>query len=372
MPGVPQPLSDEARALLALTLVPGLGPRLTSALLERFGSAQAALDARASQLLEIPFVGQKVVEGIAQMGDGKQAAAEIELLAKHDVHLLVRGEEPYPQELGELPGAPPLLYIRGALLHADEKAVALVGSRRCTAYGRRLTEQLAAGLVHAGYTVFSGLARGIDGVAHRAALKEGGRTIAVLAGGLSKIYPPEHADLAREVQANGALITESPLLMEPMAGMFPARNRLISGMSRAVVVVEAAVRSGALITATHAADQGRPVMACPGPVDSLASSGTNALIRTGAILIRGIDDVLEELEGVKIRKPASAAAGAVIAPKLEGLHKQIWDLLRDKPRHIDELVQSSQLPLQQIAGALVLLEMQKHLRRLPGNLYERA
>jgi DNA processing protein len=292
------------------------------------------------------------------------------LLAKHDVRVLTRGEPSYPHELAELPGAPPVLYLRGTVLEADQKAVALVGSRRCTAYGRRLAEQLAAGLVHAGYTVVSGLARGIDGVAHRAALQAGGRTIAVLAGGLSKIYPPEHADLARDVQASGALITESPLLMEPMAGMFPARNRLISGLSRGVVVVEAAERSGALITATHAADQGRHVMACPGPVDSLASSGTNALIRDGAILIRNVDDVLEELEGVKIRKPAQTVAKT--APKLEGLHKQIWDLLGDRPRHIDDLVQTAQLPLQQIAGALVLLEMQKHLRRLPGNLYERA
>ncbi len=190
----------------------------------------------------------------------------------------------------------------------------------------------------------------------------------MLAGGLSKIYPPEHADLARDVQAAGALITESPLLMEPMAGMFPARNRLISGMCRAVVVVEAAARSGALITASHAADQGRHVLACPGPVDSLASSGTNALIRDGAILARGIEDVLEELEGVKSTKPASTAP----APKLEGLHKQLWDLLGDKPRHIDDLVESSRVSLPQVAGALVLLEMKKHLRRLPGNLYERV
>lgn len=362
------PLTDEARALLTLTLVPGLGSRLTSALLERFGSAQAALDARPAQLMEIPYLGHKVVEGISAVRAGKSLAVEIDLLAKHGVQLLIRGEASYPPELGELPDAPPVLYMRGSLVEADQKAVGVVGSRRCTAYGRRLTEQLATGLVRAGYTVISGLARGIDGVAHRAALQAGGRTIAVLAGGLSKIYPPEHTDLAHDVQACGALITESPLLMEPMAGMFPARNRLISGMSKGVVVVEAAERSGALITATHAADQGRHVMACPGPVDSLASSGTNALLRDGAILVRGIDDVLEELEGVKIRKPAPAAA----APKLEGLHKQIWDLLGDKPRHIDDLVQSSQIPLQQISGALVLLEMKKHLRRLPGNLYERA
>jgi DNA processing protein len=365
-----QVFSEEARAFVTLNLVPGLGSRLTRALLERFGSARAALASTPSELMEIPYLGKKVVDNLVAARDGKAVAAEIEMLGKYGVHILVQGEPGYPEDLAEFPDSPSVLYVRGRVLESDKKAVALVGSRRCTAYGRRLTEQLAMGLVRAGYTVFSGLARGIDGVAHRTALQCGGRTIAALAGGLSKIYPPEHAELARDVEASGALITESPLLMEPMAGMFPARNRLISGMSQAVIVVEAAARSGALITATHAAEQGRPVMACPGPVDSLASEGTNALIRKGAVLVRGIDDVLEELEGVK-PLPSSKPIAAP-APKLEGIHKQVWELLGDKPRHIDDLVESSKLPLQQIAGTLVLLEMKKHLKRLPGNYYERA
>jgi DNA processing protein len=370
MTTTPPVLSEEARALVTLNLVPGLGSRLTRALLERFGSARAALSASPAELLEIPYLGRKVVDGLLAARDGKSTGAEIALLDKFGVHVLVQGEPGYPEDLAQFPDSPAVLYVRGTLLDADKKAVALVGSRRCTAYGRRLTEQLASGLVRAGYTVFSGLARGIDSVAHRTALHVGGRTIAALAGGLSKIYPPEHADLAKEVEASGALITESPLLMEPMAGMFPARNRLISGMSRAVVVVEAAARSGALITASHAAEQGRPVMACPGPADSMASEGANDLIRKGAVLVRNIDDVLEELEGVK---PTKASRPAVaVPPKLEGIHKQIWEMLGDKPRHIDELVQSSQLPLQQIAGTLVLLEMKKHLKRLPGNFYERV
>ena len=370
MPTPPRDYSPEARALVTLNLVPGLGSRLTRALLERFGSARAALEARPAELLEIPYLGRKVVDGMLAARDGKSTADELAMLDKYGVHLLVQGEPGYPEDLAEFPDSPAILYVRGTVLEADKKAVALVGSRRCTAYGRRLTEQLASGLVRAGYTVFSGLARGIDGVAHRTAIHVGGRTIAALAGGLSKIYPPEHADLAKEVEAAGALITESPLLMEPMAGMFPARNRLISGMSRAVIVVEAALKSGALITAKHAAEQGRPVMACPGPVDSMASEGTNALIRDGAILVRHIDDVLEELEGVKPTKSSKPVAAP--APQLEGVYKQLWDMLGDKPRHIDELVESSKLPLQQIAGTLVLLEMKKHLKRLPGNFYERV
>jgi DNA processing protein len=370
MAAVSSTLSDEGRALLALNLVPGLGSRLTSALLERFGSARAALDASGTELREIPYLGQRVIDGLVAVRDGKPVATEIDLLEQFGVQLLVRGEANYPQGLAQLPYTPPLLYIRGTLIEADQKAVAIVGSRRCTAYGYRLAAQLATGLVQAGYTVLSGLARGIDGAAHRAALKAGGRTVAVLAGGLSKIYPPEHIDLAGEIQASGALITETPLLMEPMAGMFPARNRLISGLARAVVVVEAAPRSGALITASHAADQGRHVLACPGPVDSQASEGTNTLIRNGAVLVRGIDDILEELEGVKPAKAAKQVAAQ--EPKLDGVHKQIWDLLAGKPRHIDDLVESLQLPLQQIAGTLVLLEMKHVLKRLPGNLYERA
>jgi DNA processing protein len=329
------------------------------------------LAAPPSQWQEIPYLGHKAAQGMASARDGKDVAAELELLEKFGVQLLARSQGNYPPGLAELPDTPALLYMRGTLLETDQKAVALVGSRRCTAYGRRLTEQLAVGLVKSGYTIVSGLARGIDGVAHRAAVQAGGRTVAVLAGGLSKIYPPEHADLARDVEAAGALITESPLLMEPMAGMFPARNRLISGMSRAVVIVEAAARSGALITATHAAEQGRTVLACPGQVDSLASEGTNALIRDGAILVRGVQDVLEELEGVKAVKPSPAPVLAV-TPKLEGLHKQLWDLLSEKARHIDDLVESSGVPLPTVAGGLVLLELKKHIRRMPGNFYERV
>src|SRR5207237_9179565 len=184
------------------------------------------------------------------------------------------------------------------LTAADADAVARVGARHGTEYGRRVAGRLAAGLVRAGITVVSGLARGIDGVAHRSALEAGGRTLAVLAGGLSRVYPPEHADLAREVEASGALLSEAAMRQDPMAGMFPARNRLISGLSRGVVIVEAAERSGALITAEHAAEQGKPVFAVPGPLDSPASAGVHQLVRKGAILIRGVEDILEELDGV--------------------------------------------------------------------------
>jgi DNA processing protein len=244
--------------------------------------------------------------------------------------------------------------------------VAVVGSRQCTPYGRRQAERLAADLCRAGFTVISGLARGIDAAAHRGALLAGGRTLAVLAGGLARIYPPEHTELALEVQTAGALLSEAPMELEPMAPMFPARNRLISGLARAVVIVEAASRSGALITARHAAEQNREVFAVPGPTDSPASSGCHELIRKGARLVRGVEDILEEL-GQAHAAPAPAPPPP---PDLDERQQRLWDLL-DRPRHIDELTRHLALPVGEVAQLLMQMEMKRLVRRLPGNQYER-
>jgi DNA processing protein len=361
-------LPAETRALLTLHLVPGLGPRLTSALLHRFRSPVAVLRASAAELQQVPYLGRRLAEGIARALLEIDVAAELERMQKHRVRLLGSTDPAFPASLVEIPDPPHLLYVRGDQKPADTRAIAIVGSRHCTGYGRRVTEKIAAELARAGFTVVSGLARGIDGLAHRAALDAGARTIAVLAGGLARIYPPEHADLAGEIEVNGALLTEAPMMMEPMAGMFPARNRLISGLSRGVVIVEAAERSGALITARHAAEQGRPVFAIPGSLDSPASAGTHTLLRQGAILTRGVEDVLEELEGIHavvpppvLKKPAD----------LEGVQERIWESLDGGSRHVDELVQTLGLPVTEVANSLLLLEMRKLVRRLPGNQYER-
>src|SRR5207253_2029023 len=242
-----------------------------------------------AQLQEIPHIGPKLAQDICQAMREVNVGAELEAMARQNVRLLARGTPDYPKSLEDIPNPPYLLYARGTIQASDANAVALVGSRQCTTYGRRIAERLAGDLVRAGFTIVSGLARGIDGLAHRAALKAGGRTLAVLAGGLSRVYPPEHADLAKEVEQSGALVTEAAMAMEPMAGMFPARNRLISGLVRGVIVIEAAEKSGALITASHAAEQGRPVFAVPGQLDSPASSGVHQLVRKGAILIRGVE-----------------------------------------------------------------------------------
>jgi DNA processing protein len=325
-------VSPEIRDLLALHLVPGLGPRLTEALLERFGSPAEVLRAGADQLRQIPQIGDNLAARLSKGLREVDVAAELDRIARHGVHLLALGTPEYPAALATIGVPPRLLYVRGALEPRDSESVAIVGSRQCTPYGRRMAERLAADLVRAGFTIISGLARGIDGAAHRGTLEAGGRTVAVLAGGLSRIYPPEHKDLAEAVCRSGALVSEAAMDMEPMAGMFPNRNRIISGLARGVIIVEANEKSGALITARHAAEQGREVFAVPGPIDSAASAGTLGLLRHGAKLIRHADDVLEELRGIapivapgqpKGTTPATMAREP--PPALDEVQRRVWD-----------------------------------------------
>lgn len=366
---------------LKLALVPGLGPKLTAALLDRFGSPAAVLRATASQLLGVPLVGEKLAASFAESFRTLDVAAEEALLATHGVRAAVPGDADYPARLTTIPGAPSLLYLRGTLDAADANAVGIVGSRACTAYGKRMAERIAAGLARAGWTVISGLARGIDGAAHRGALDAGGRTLAVLAGGLSRIYPPEHADLADEIVRRGCLVSETPMTVAPQPGMFPARNRIISGLSRAVVVVEANVKSGALITVEHAAEQGREVFAVPGPVDSPASAGCLELIRKGAKMVRDADDILEDLRGIAPPDPPAPKAAApnptpsLFEPPaptgLNPIQQSVWDALADGAKHGDELARLAGAGIGVLNPALMQLELKKLIRRLPGNQYER-
>jgi DNA processing protein len=384
-----EPPAPELLDWLALSLVPNLGPRLTAALLRRFGSPAAIRRSSPSQLRTVPHVGEKLAADFARCLRDLDLTAEVARLERHRVGLLGWGLPGYPPTLTHTFDPPHLLYVRGALEGRDSNAVAIVGSRKMTPYGRRMTERLAAGLARAGVTVVSGLARGIDGVAHKAALEAGGRTVAVLAGGLSRIYPPEHADLADAVAASGALLTETPLTMSPQPGMFPARNRIISGLSRGVLIVEAGEKSGALITAEHAAEQGREVFALPGPADSEASAGCLRLLRDGARLVRDADDILEDLRGIApltdtpsdpgprdFLSPAGRGESPPTAlptepPGLDPTQRRIWELLAPGPRHIDVMARELELPVAQLNGLLMLLEMRKVVRRLPGNQYER-
>lgn len=370
------------RDLLALHMVPGIGPKLLAALLERFQSVAAIRDASAQELTTIPYLGEKTALQLMASLQSNDVDEELELMRRHGVELISLGSAAYPAALAAIAMPPRFLYVRGRLDPKDADAVAVVGSRTCTSYGRRMAERLGHEFARAGVTVISGLARGIDGAAHRGALDAKGRTVAVLAGGLSKIYPPEHTELAEEiVAAGGALVSEAPMRMEPMAGMFPARNRIISGLSRGVVLVEAAEKSGALITAGHAADQGREVFAIPGQVDSSASAGALQLLRKGAKLARHARDVLDDLRGIAPlveqpslfdeSSPAPAAAPPPTAPaNLDPLQQAIWDCLQE-PRTVDELCRHVQRNSGEMAGVLMTLELRKCIRRLPGNMYER-
>jgi DNA processing protein len=363
-------LTDDERDLIALHLVTGIGPRLTAALLDRFGSASAVLRASADELREVPYLGAKVADALPQALANPDVAKECDLIEKHGVHLRIINRPNYPANLATIDDAPHLLFVRGDLEPRDEKAIAIVGSRACTSYGKRLAERIAQDLARAGWTIISGLARGIDACAHRGALQANGRTIAVLAGGLSKIYPPEHAELADQVATAGALITESCMRMEPMATLFPARNRIISGLSRAVVVIEAAEKSGALITARLAAEQGREVFAVPGPVDSPASMGTHQLLRKGAKLVRHADDILEDLQGIPALVEEKPSAQPAMPTGLDEIQQRIWDALAER-RLVDDLTFHLQIPISDLMRYLMTLELKKAVRRLPGNWYER-
>jgi DNA processing protein len=277
--------------------------------------------------------------------------------------------------LEDIPDPPSLIYLRGTIEPRDQLAIALVGSRRCTPYGMRVAERLAGSLARVGLTVVSGLARGIDAAAHRGAIKAGGRTLAVLANGLAEMYPPEHLDLAREVSEAGAVISEMPMRQQPLAGLFPQRNRIISGLCLGVVVVEATPRSGSLSTARHAVEQNREVFAVPGPVDSLPSQGCHRLIRDGARLVETVDDILDELgplvreirpsaEETPVRHPAELA--------LSDLERSLLGKLDDTPVAVDELIGRTGLTASQVLATLSVLEVRRLVRRLPGHQFVRA
>lgn len=377
--------SAAERALLALYLAPGIGPKTLAALLDRFGDPEAVVQASAEEISEIPYVGAKTAAALRRTWERGEVDAELARMREHGVAFFCKGGPGYPERLTPLAGSPSVLYVKGELVDADRHAIALVGSRGCTTYGRRMAQRIAYDLAKAGYTIVSGLARGIDAEAHRGALEAGGRTLAVLANGLGRVYPPEHAELANEVSASGALLSEACMMMDPMAGMFPARNRIITGLSLAVVVVEAGEKSGALISALHAAEQGRDVFVVPGAADSASSAGSLELLRGGARLVRNAKDVLEDLEGIAPRSQNEGVGAGMSppranaerpkaerpAPRLDGPAAQVWEQLAESAS-VDVLCRRTGLPIAALSAVLTSLEMDGFVRKLPGNAYERA
>jgi DNA processing protein len=362
--------ADDLLDRICLTLVPGVGPLTASSLLEHFGTPGAVLDAGESALRRVRGVGPKLAARLAVARREIDPEAELARCRQGGVRPIVPDDEEYPEALGEIPDPPPLLYVRGTIEPADALAIAIVGSRHCTPYGLRIAEKLAQALARVGLTVVSGLARGIDAAAHRGALKAGGRTIAVLANGLSRVYPPEHEKLADQIAGQGALLSESPMGQGPLAQLFPQRNRIISGLALGVVVVEATMRSGSLSTAHHAMEQNRDVFAVPGPVDSLASRGCHRLIRDGAKLVETVDDILEELgplasevkpgeDEVPVRHPAELA--------LTDQERSLLGLLGDRPVPVDDLIARTGLTAAQVVATLAILEVRRLVRRVAGN-----
>jgi DNA processing protein len=354
---------------LRLAMISGVGPRIRKALLAEFGSAAAVLAAAPSDLRRVKGVGAELTRRIAVAKDEIDVEAELELCRQHSISILTEQSPNYPRVLTEIHDPPGVLFVRGEILPQDAVAIAIVGARHATQYGLTQAERLAASLARAGVTIVSGLARGIDGAAHRGALAAGGRTLAVMGSGLLNVYPPEHAELAHDVSRQGALISEVPPRSPPMAGAFPQRNRIISGLSLGVLVVEASTQSGALISARHAMEQGREVYAVPGRIDSRMSRGCHRLIRDGAKLVETADDVLEELgplvaptttsDGQKLHHPAELL--------LNELEQQVLAAISSEPTTIDQVVVASKLPTPQVLSTISVLEMRRLVKRISGN-----
>jgi DNA processing protein len=353
---------------LRLSLIPGVGPLTRRALLERFGTPEAVFRAAPAELRCVHGVGPKLMRSIVAAPDEIDPETEIALCRENNIAILTEADEGYPRMLREIHDPPGVLFVRGKLLAQDALAVAIVGTRHATQYGLRQAEILAGSLARAGLTIVSGLARGIDAAAHRGALAAGGRTIAVLASGVLNVYPPEHKQLADEVIAHGALMSESPPRFAPLSGAFPQRNRLISGLTLGTIVVEAPDRSGALITARLAAEQDREVFAVPGRVDLRTTRGCHRLIRDGATLVETADDVLEQL-GPLVQATPREDGQVVHHPAellLEEPERKVLAAIDGEATQVDQIVVATDMTVAQVLSTLSVLEMRRLIRRLSG------
>jgi DNA processing protein len=350
-------VESETAFWLAISRVPFIGPARIERLLQTFGSLSIAWSAPAEEL-RVALETRSLSELLAARRR-IDPASELERLVRLGIRAVHPGHPSYPRLLAEISGRPSILYVRGELSAADDTSVAIVGTRRATPYGRQAAERIAAELAQAGITVVSGLARGVDAIAHRAALEAGGRTIAVLGSGPDVIYPAEHRQLAEQILGHGAILSEFPPGAKPDAQNFPARNRIVSGMTLGTLIVEAPARSGALITASFAGDQGREVFVLPGSIFAQTAEGTNALLRDGARLVRDGADILEDL-GLGAGNGPVATQSRLL---LEDTERKLYDALGKEARHIDELAEEAGLS----AGAASALMLTMELKGLVRN-----
>lgn len=360
----------ERVARVRLSGVVGLSPRLQHRLVEAVGSAVAVLRASAGRLARVRGVGRVRATLLAEAESDEQARERLRWCADHDIRVLIPDDPDWPTGLTDLPDPPLLLYARGRLEPGDHRGVAIVGSRRASPYGLRVAERLAAELSALGVTVVSGLARGIDTAAHRGALRGGGRTVGVLGSGFHRFYPPENAALAVEIAADrGVVLTEFAPDIAPRPYHFPRRNRVLAALSAAVLVVEASERSGSLITADHALDIGRDVLAVPGRIDTPGSAGTHRLLREGAAVCTSTADVLTAL-GLERRDPPEPGRAERRAerPRNEA-ERRVLAAVRGREVDADTVIQDSGLPLSTTLATLSSLELEGVLRQLPDGRY---
>lgn len=359
-----QNVTDPQLAYIGFNLVKGIGAARMRALLDVFGDVQTAWQASAPDLRNAGL-SQRIVDNILQVRAEVDLDKVWERLEHQGIAVLTWDDTQYPRRLAEIEQPPPVLYMRGEIQDIDEWAVAIVGTRNPTAYGRQVAVEFASTLARSGVTVVSGLARGIDAAAHQASLESGGRTLAVLGSGVDMIYPPEHRLLAGKIISHGAILSDYAPGTQPDAANFPPRNRIISGLVRAVVVVEAGEKSGALITAAFAADQGREVFAVPGNIYAPLSKGTNRLIQEGA---RPLLDCQELLNILKLG-PVPEYQAARTALPVDATEARLLELLGNEAMHVDEISQRSKLPVEKISATLVMMELKGMVRQMGGMQY---
>jgi DNA processing protein len=367
---------------LRLQLVQGVGPRIYADLIDRFGDAHSVLSATPEQLRSVPGVGTKLMHSIVNAPSQTDVASVMADCQSNGIEVLDRNHRSYPKMLAQIYDPPSILFYKGTIEPVDQLSIAIVGTRHSSNYGDTIARKLAHGLSMAGLTIVSGLARGIDAQAHKAALAAGGRTLAVLGGGILKMYPPEHETLAAEIASCGAVISEALPLQAPQAGCFPRRNRIVTGLSLGVVVVEAGDRSGAAISARLAMEQGREVFAVPGRIDSRNSSGCHQLIRDGATLVRSVDDVLEQLgplsTPVVVRKRAEQGDQSeqiIKHPaelKLSDQETAILQCIGQQPTAFDDIMHQTGLPASRVLSTISVLEVRRLIRRLSSTSFVRV
>lgn len=358
---------EKKRFWVGFNKVHGIGPSRLEKLILAFGDIEEAWKASSSEL-EKTGLGRRYVKELVNSRAELDLDMEMREIEEAGFHVVTWDDESYPKRLREISAAPPVLYVWGEISSGDRWATAIVGTRRPTSYGRTVTQELATALALSGVTVVSGLARGIDGLSHNAVLEAGGRTLAVLGSGLDQIYPPEHRNLAERIASRGAVVSDYPLGTRPEGRNFPPRNRIISGLSLAVVIVEAGEGSGALITADFAAEQGRDLYAVPGSIYSRASRGTNSLIQAGARSLTSVDDLLE---GLNLDLIARHERAGQELPE-DAKERSVFETLASDPIHVDEIQVRCGLPVSDVTAALAMLELKGRVRQVGGMQYVRA